>query len=52
MSKKAERPGGISGESNNILYVEGLSKVTQTVVLNDIFRPYSGFKEVRHFPEK
>ena len=39
-------------ETNNILYVEGLSKVTQTPVLNEWFSRFLGFKEVRHIPEK
>ena len=46
--------GGFGGdsESNNTLFIEGLSKVTQTSYLNELFMNMQGFKEVRHVVEK
>ena len=40
------------GEMNKTLFVEGLSRVTQPAVLNELFSRYPGFIEVRPFPEK
>ena len=37
---------------NNILYVEGLSSVTRSEELNEIFQVFEGFVEVRHFKHK
>eukprot|EP00347_Sterkiella_histriomuscorum_P001104 403373310 len=41
-------------ESNNLLFIEGLSKRTPTSILNEIFSQavIGGFKEVRHIAEK
>lgn len=39
-------------ESNNIIFVEGLSKVSKTQNLIDLFSRYSGYVEVRHISEK
>jgi RNA recognition motif-containing protein len=53
-SKRSNTRDGMHGdeETNNILYVEGLAKVTSSTVLNELFSRYLGFREVRHFPEK
>ena len=55
--QSTSKPGGfqIDGqESNNLLFIEGLSKRTSTALLNEIFSQavVSGFKEVRHIVEK
>lgn len=44
--------GSESGEVHHTLFVENLSKVTLTQVLNEIFMKCPGFKEIRHIPEK
>ena len=37
---------------NKILFVEGLSLVTKTAILEDVFQKFQGYKEVRHIHEK
>ena len=51
ISKRSNKPGG-QGETNNTIFVEGLSKVTKTQVLTDLFKNIPGCKDVRHIPEK
>ena len=54
LSYKKLAPGALDGEANNTLFVEGLSKWTPTALLEELFSQavVSGYKEVRHFPEK
>jgi hypothetical protein len=54
MNRRVARPGGVGGdqETNNILFVEGLSRVTSHNKLISVFSGFAGFKEVRHIPEK
>jgi hypothetical protein len=51
-AKKSQGLGVLESEANNVLFVEGLSRVTQTNVLNNLFQTYPGFREIRHIAEK
>ena len=50
--KKSMKGTSLGEESNSTLFIEGLSKVTPTALLNDLFVNLPGFKEVRHINEK
>ena len=51
--KKSAMPSAAdTNELNHVLFVEGLSKVTPTLVLNNLFEKHAGFKEVRHIVER
>ena len=52
MAYKKPAKGSLDVESNNILFIEGLSPVTSSSQLNELFTSFPGFKETRHIVEK
>lgn len=44
--------GSLDMETNHTLCIEGLSKLTRTAFLEELFLGMAGFKEMRHIPEK
>lgn len=52
MAYKKPMKGALDQESNNILFIEGLSQQTSSSYLNDLFTTFPGFKETRHIAEK
>ena len=54
-SRKQANPGLTDDgniETNNILFLEGLNRITKTWGLQDLYKNFKGYKEVRHVVDK